>query len=192
MRTKLEKYVKGEINYTPIMNIFINNRTKDWYAELGKYIDETIDIDQVPDFAFYSKHRPKNNIATKIKGFLGDGNRFYFGIASMFVTSTLDENALKKMFGEPILHSEFGEGFDGEYDEETDDFLEPGIKESYASYFVNVGGSDFHIGYDHRGTRIEIGLSKPFSYERKPSDQLAESCLQSLKDLFDLYKKKCL
>lgn len=112
--------------------------------------------------------------------------------ASMFVTSTLDENALKKMFGEPILHSEFGEGFDGEYDEETDDFLEPGIKESYASYFVNVGGSDFHIGYDHRGTRIEIGLSKPFSYERKPSDQLAESCLQSLKDLFDLYKKKFL
>lgn len=70
MRTKLEKYVKGEINYTPIMNIFINNRTKDWYVELGKYIDETIDIDQVPDFSFYSKHRPKNNITTKIKGFL--------------------------------------------------------------------------------------------------------------------------
>lgn len=183
MRTKLEKYVKGEINYTPIMNIFINNRTKDWYAELGKYIDETIDINQVPDFAFCSKH-----YNAKFKGFLDD--RFYFGIASMFVTSTLDENALKKMFGEPILHSEFGEGFDGEYDEETDDFLESQIKESYASYFVNVGGSDFHIGYDHRGTRIEIGLSKP--YERKPSDQLSESCLQSLKDLFDFYKKKCL
>ena len=45
------------------------------------------------------------------------------------------------MFGKPLLHDEFGEGFDSEYDEETDEELEPEIKESYASYFVNVDGT---------------------------------------------------
>lgn len=191
MRDKLQKYINGEIFFTPIMNIMINNRSKDWYAELGKYIDESIDISKVPDFAFYEKNRPKN-IATKIKDFLSNDNRFYFGIASMFITSTLDESALKKMFGDPVLHNEFGEGFDGEWNEEEDGYDEPEIKESHASYFVNVAGQEFHIGYDHRGTRVEIGLDKKFNYNSDITDEQAEKCLEGLKKLFDLYKEKCL
>lgn len=192
MKDKLQKYMNGEIFFTPIMNIMINNRSKDWYAELGKYIDESIDISKVPDFAFYEKLRPKKNIATKIKDFLSNDSRFYFGIASMFITSTLDASALKKMFGEPVLHNEFGEGFDGDWNEDEDDYDEPEIKESHASYFVNVDGHEFHIGYDHRGTRVEVGLDKKFNYNSDITDEQAEKCLEGLKKLFDLYKEKCL
>jgi hypothetical protein len=192
MKDKLQKYMNGEIFFTPIMNIMINNRSKDWYAELGKYIDESIDISKVPDFAFYEKLRPKKNIATKIKDFLSNDSRFYFGIASMFITSTLDASALKKMFGEPVLHNEFGEGFDGDWNEDEDDYDEPEIKESHASYFVNVDGHEFHIGYDHRGPRVEVGLDKKFNYNSDITNEQAEKCLEGLKKLFDLYKEKCL
>ena len=190
MKDKLNSYIKGETFYTPILNIMVNNRSKDWYAELGKYIDDTIDITKVPDLAYCASHRPKNNIATKIKDFLSSDSRFYFNIASMFVTSTLDEKNLKKMFGEPLLHSEFGEGFEGEWNEEDDDFDEPEIKEDHASYFVNVGGTDLHIGYDHRGTRVEIGLDKKFDYDKGITDAEAERCLQALEKLVDLFKEK--
>jgi hypothetical protein len=169
------------------MNIMMNNRSKDWYAELGKYINETIDISKVPELVYYAQERPKN-IVTKIKDFLSNDSRFYFGISSMFITSVLDENNLRKMFGEPLFHSEFGEGFDGEWNEEECEYGEPEIKEDYASYFVNVGGTEFHIGYDHRGTKVEIGLDKEF--DRKPSDEQAQKCLNSLKGLVDLFKDK--
>ena len=94
------------------------------------------------------------------------------------------------MFGKPIFHDEFGEGFDGEYDEETDEELEPEIKESYASYFVNVDGTNFHIGYDHRGTGIEIEVPSKFNYDGNFSDEDAKKCFESLKKLVDLYKLK--
>jgi len=95
------------------------------------------------------------------------------------------------MFGKPLLHNEFGEGFDGVYDEETDQTGEPDIKESYASYFVNVGGTEFHIGYDHRGTGIEIEMSDKYQWSNKgSSDKDSERCFESLKKLVDLYKLK--
>ena len=90
------------------------------------------------------------------------------------------------MFGEPLLHDEFGEGFEGEYDEETDERGEPDIKESYASYFVNVGGVELHIGYDHRGTGIEIETDGEWDI----SDNKAKKCFDCLKKLVDLYKLK--
>ena len=191
MKDKLQKYMNDEIFFTPIMNIMFNNRSKDWYAELGKYIDESIDISKVPDFAFYEKFRPKKNIATKIKDFLSNDSRFYFGIASMFITSTLDASALKKMFGEPVLHNEFGEGFDGEFDEELDDYLEPEIKESYASYFVTINNVDIHIGYDHRGTDIEMNIGEKGNINYIPSDKDVELVFETLKKIVDLYKEKC-
>lgn len=190
MRDKLESYIKGESFYTPIMNIMLNNRSKNWYDEIGKYIDESIDITKFPDLAYCESHRPKNNIQTKVKNlFWSDG--FYFSISSMFFTSTLDEHNLRKMFGEPLLHDSFGEGFYGDYDEETDEYMEPEIKEMHASYFVNIGDSNFHIGYDHRGTRVEVGLDKKFDYELKIPKSMAEKCLEDLKKLVDRFKEKC-
>jgi len=190
MNQKLQDYTEGKIHYTPIMNLMMNNRSKDWYAELGKYIADTLDIEKIPHLSFFSdKLKEKKNIITKIKDFGSDGNRLYFSVSSFFLTSALDEEALKKMFGDPILHDEFGEGFEGEYDEESDEYEEPQIKESYASYFVNVGGVDFHIGYDHRGTRIEIDI--PFNMSGDVKDSEVQKCFDGLKALVDLFKEKC-
>jgi hypothetical protein len=43
--SKLKDYTSGKIHFTPIMNIMMNERTKDWYAELGKYITTKLDIE---------------------------------------------------------------------------------------------------------------------------------------------------
>lgn len=188
MKEKLEKYVKGEIHYTPLMNIFMNNRSKDWHSELGKYINEKLDIEEIPHLSYFAEelNKPKR-IVTKLKYFSSD-ERIYSSIAINFLTSVLDDKSLKNMFGEPILHSEFGEGFEGEWNEEIEDYDDSEIKEHYASYFVNVGDKELHIGYDHRGTDIEFGSK--FKLRGIPSDEEAKSCFESLKKIVDLYKSK--
>ena len=192
MEQKLKDYTGGKKNYTPIMNIIMNNRSENWYAELGKYITEELDIEKIPYLGFYAdKLKERKSVITKIKDFISPESRTYTSVAIHFLTGVLDEKALENMFGKPIFHDEFGEGFDGEYDEETDEELEPEIKESYASYFVNVDGTNFHIGYDHRGTNIEIEIPSKFNYDRNISDETAKKCFESLKKIVDLYKEKC-
>ena len=190
MRQKLQDYSQGKIHYTPIMNLMMNNRSKDWYSELGKYIVDNLDIEKIPELAFYTdKLKKQKTIVTKMKDYFNSPDRTFSSIAISFLTSALDEEALKKLFGDPILHDEFGEGFEGEYDEESDEYGEPQIKESYASYFVNVGGVDFHIGYDHRGTGIEIDI--PFNMSGDVKDSEVQKCFDGLKALVDLFKEKC-
>lgn len=193
MEQKLKDYTGGKTHYTPIMNIIMNNRSENWYAELGKYINETLDIEKIPYLGFYAdKLKERKSVITKIKDFISPESRTYTSVAIHFLTGVLDEKALENMFGKPIFHDEFGEGFDGEYDEETDEELEPEIKESYASYFVNVDGTEFHIGYDHRGTGIEIELPNKYQWSDKgSSDEDAKKCFESVKKLVDLYKEKC-
>lgn len=191
MEQKLKDYSGGKTNYIPIMNIMMNNRSVDWYAELGKYIVETLDIEKIPYLSFFvDKLKKEKSLITKIKDFVSPNNEIYSSIAIFFLTGALDSKSLENMFGKPLLHSEFGEGFDGEYDEETDEYGEPEIKESYASYFVNVGESEFHIGYDHRGTGIEIQKPSKFKWNGDISDKTAKKCFESLKKLVDLYKIK--
>jgi hypothetical protein len=193
MEQKLKDYTGGKTHYTPIMNIIMNNRSENWYAELGKYINETLDIEKIPYLSYFSeKLKKEKSLITKIKDFVSPNEQIYTSIAISFLTGGLDEKALENMFGKPIFHDEFGEGFDGEYDEETDEELEPEIKESYASYFVNVDGTEFHIGYDHRGTGIEIELPNKYQWSDKgSSDEDAKKCFESVKKLVDLYKEKC-
>ena len=192
MEQKLKDYTNDNIYYTPIMNIMMNNRSENWYAELGKYITENLDIEKIPYLSYFSdKLKKEKNLITKIKDFVSPNNQTYTSIAISFLTGGLDEKSLENMFGKPLLHDEFGEGFDGEYDEETDEELEPEIKESYASYFVNLSGNNFHIGYDHRGTGIEIELPNKFQWSNKGSSDLdAKKCFDSLKKIVDLYKLK--
>jgi hypothetical protein len=191
MEQKLKDYTKGKTHYTPVMNIIMNNRSENWYAELGKYITETLDIEKIPYLGFYAdKLKERKSIITKIKDFISPESRTYTSVAIHFLTGVLDEKALENMFGKPIFHDEFGEGFDGDYDEENDEYGEPEIKESYASYFVNVDGANFHIGYDHRGTGIEIEVPSKFNYDGNFSDEDAKKCFESLKKLVDLYKLK--
>jgi hypothetical protein len=191
MENKLKNYTGGKIHYTPIANIIMNNRSKNWYAELGKYIAENLDIQKIPYLSFLAeKLKKEKSLITKIKDFVSSNDKIYSSIAIFFLTGALDSNALENMFGKPLLHSEFGEGFDGEYDEETDEYGEPEIKEYYASYFVNVDGTEFHIGYDHRGTGIEIQKPSKFKWNGNISDETAKKCFESLKKLVDLYKLK--
>jgi hypothetical protein len=191
MEQKLKDYSKDKTHYTPIMNIIMNNRSEDWYAELGKYITETLDIEKIPYLSYFSeKLKKEKSLITKIKDFVSPNNQTYTSITISFLTGGLDEKALENMFGKPIFHDEFGEGFDGEYDEETDEYGEPEIKEYYASYFVNVDGTNFHIGYDHRGTGIEIEVPSKFNYDGNFSDEDSKKCFESLKKLVDLYKLK--
>lgn len=189
MNQKLKDYTEGKSNFTSILGILMNNQSKKWYTELGKYIVDTLDTQKIPELEFYiDKLKNQKKIITKIKDYFDSSERTYSSIAILFTTSILDEFSLKKMFGDPIFHDEFGEGFDGEWNEELDDYDEPEIEESYASYFVNIGGLDFHIGYDHRGTGIEINIPVDANYNVTDSD--AQKCFESLKLLVDLYKKK--
>lgn len=192
MENKLKDYISGKTHYTPIMNIMLNSRTTgNWYAKLGVYITETLDIEKIPYLGFYvDKLKERKGIITKIKDFVSPESRTYTSIAIHFLTGVLDEKALEKMFGKPYFHSEFGEGFEGEYDEEADEYGEPEIEESYASYIVNVGDTYFHIGYDHRGTNIEVEVPKGFEYNTIVSDAEGRRCFEALKKLVDLYKEK--
>lgn len=61
----------------------------------------------------------------------------------MTLIADIDKKIMKKMWGNPLFHSEFGEGFGRK------------SKSTFASYFVEIDGFKFHIGYDHRGTSIE-------------------------------------
>ncbi len=151
------------------MNILLNDRTKDWYSEIGKYLVSVYNGDLPGDLSYFKDKLKNKNLPKKTIDVYGS-------IGSMFLTSTLDESAMLKIFGPGLYHDEFGEGFDGEYDEETDDYLEPDIKESYLSYFVEINNKKFHIGFDHRGTGIETEQMEP------------KELLYCIKSLIDLYK----
>ena len=65
----------------------------------------------------------------------------------------MNATALEPIFGKPLFHSRFGEGW------RTGD--DGGHKtKRYASYFLEICGITVHIGYDHRGTRVDIGPYK--------------------------------
>ena len=94
MQDKLNDYVGGKLKFTPISNILMNDRTKDYYSEIGKYINDTLEISDIPSLSFFES-KPKMKFSS---------------IGIFFLTATLDEEALKNMFGEPIFHNKFGEG----------------------------------------------------------------------------------
>lgn len=165
METKLSDYVSGKTNYVRMMTIALS-RVPSIYDELGSYIEEKLDMES---------------------HFGADYRKFIGNIAVYFLTSQLDPDSLKKMFGEPILHNEFGEGFYGK----NGKYLK---KWQYASYFVKVGNLNLHIGYDHRGTNIEVesSASTPHGSPRRMSfsDDFIGECLNSLKTIVDLYVDK--
>lgn len=163
---KLEAYLSnnptGNLDLWSNMNTLINDRTTDWYNHLGEFgynyykqsgkNDPTMNhyIDMVDrDLKKRSKNRLNPFKKRSIRG-------PYSFLGTLLMTS-LDREVLKKMFGDdPIYHDEFGEGFEREYNEELDDYEEPEIPHAYASYFVEVNGHTFHLGYDHRGVSIEV------------------------------------
>ena len=64
-KIKLKEYTSGKLKLTPILNIMMNERTKNWYSELGKYIAETLDIEKIPHLKYFAdklKERDKSII----------------------------------------------------------------------------------------------------------------------------------
>lgn len=175
MKNKLEKYVKGELDYTPILN-FIHKKPE-LYEILGEYAYINIFNKNLPDkLKMFDEWINPKSLIKKVSVF-SDKKRAYSSLAIMLLThSDFVIDKLKEVYGEPIYHDEFGEGFEGEYDEETDEESEPDIKESFASYFVTIDGVDFHIGYDHRGLTIEAKKGASIDNLIKALEKFIEIC----------------
>jgi hypothetical protein len=177
MKDKLKEYVEGNMNYTPIFNI-LNDLSKNWYAEIGKYIFNKFD-GKLPKELKSFEDKIKENKKKFIKNIHTNDNdkeRTFLSIGILFLTSTLNKQSLIDMFGNPLMHNEFGEGFEhNKYK-----------GHQFASYFVNIDGYELHIGYDHRGTCIEIedGLIYP-SFQFPPQKLFEVIC-----KIVDLYKEK--
>lgn len=172
LNSELQKYINGEINYTPLTNIFLpygKKIKKNHYNELGKHICDIFDGKLPKELIYFEdaiKEIDKDDVYS-----------VYSSILIFFLTSVITPEILKKLFDEPIYHSEFGEGFYGEYDDETDEYGESDITESYASYFVKIEGVKFHIGYDNRGTNVEV-----------ESTENAENTSNAIKKLINMVK----
>lgn len=127
-----KEYLDGDLHLVNIINILMNDMKNKWYSKIGEYFIETVGLD------FLEKNHP--SIRENIKNNRDNILRF---IGILFITGYLNEQNLKKMFGEPIKHSEFGEGFERKR------------KYECCSYFVEVNGNILHITFDQRGTSIE-------------------------------------
>jgi hypothetical protein len=181
MKDKLKDYIEGKSQYTPQMNIMLNagDRPGDLYKKLGEYIDSTIDISNELNLKFFAeqlKEEKDKSFLKSVKNLLSPKMSAFSSVAIFFLTASLNDETLRKMFGEPIFHNHFGEGFDDRR-----------RKKTFASYFVNVDGIDLHIGYDQRGTCVEFGtVYEGEAYTKETEDK----ALSVLKCLVDLYKEK--
>jgi hypothetical protein len=135
------------------INPAVQNLLNDTNGEVGKYFVDLFDGKLPGRLSFYDDKIRDLGVIDKLSG---KSDRVYNTIGIFLFTSVFDDDVLQKLFGDPLFHDEFGEGFEGEYDEETDEYTEPENKYGFASYFVEIDGVKFHIGYDHRGTTMEV------------------------------------
>lgn len=157
----LRRYIDDEFHLMNSMNFLINNRDQNWLDKIGKYFLDKIEGIDIKNTPLESYDLLLNRKRKKGEDFHSEG--------IFFITSFLNEDALKLMFGNPIFHSEFGEGFDDDrnYD--------------YCSYFLEIDRHIIHIGYDHRGTAIELEGSLD-----------APEVFEIIKSIIDLYIEKVL
>ncbi len=154
---KLQEYLDGKLNLTPILNILMNDRKTDWYSRIGEYFLEKMGKD------FFGEEH--SFLFDKMNGSKKDKESSLRMLGIYFITTYLDEKSLKKMFGNPICHDHFGEGFERKR------------KYSFCSHIVEIDGQTLHIGYDHRGTVIEC------------EKMTSENVLNIIRKLIDLYKE---
>lgn len=129
-------------HYTHNMNTLgndPNSRYGKWFNIIGRVILNKFKNYKSkpvpPQFSIYLDKKYTNNSRAKTSLYI-------------FFTTTLEE-ILSEKLGEPLYHDIFGEGFDDKK-----------IKFSYASYFLESNGVQMHLGYDHRGSSIEVDNSK--------------------------------
>lgn len=153
---ELQDYVSGKFTLTPIMNILMNDYTKEWCGLIGKYFLEQYGEENLGEHKILFDRLKSGNKKDK--------ETSYRMLGIYFLTYYLDENSLKEMFGNPICHREFGEGFRRKR------------KYEYCSYFVDINGHKAHIGYDERGTSMEV-----------EKDLSPNEVFEMIKELIDKY-----
>ena len=141
--TEYPQIIEKNAYYSHVLNILGNDRTEKyghWYSLISKAIlNKLKTMEEIP-FPF-NILVTKDNIDTLPEDRL-------FSIFSFF-TCYMNKPMIKK-FGQPLYHSEFGEGFDN-----------PKLKKYlYASYFIEVSGVEMEIGWDNRGSTIRVDDSK--------------------------------
>lgn len=166
-------YLKGDVIYTNIINILFDPR-RAWVAGIGEYIYNKYN-GNLPSFFDYYENKIKGEKVLSPE----ELDNMYRSMGISFMTSLMYGDALENMFGEPILTDEYGEGFDDDVNFDN--------KYSYASYFVEINVQTFHIGYDHRGTGIELKVDQ---HKYKYSLDEIEKVFNSMKKMVDLYKDK--
>lgn len=176
MIEKLKDYCDGKIDLINQLNIILKDMSRDWYSDVGHYIYDTFN-GKLPHSLILFKDTIGNSksLISKVPKFGKQLERTYSSLCIFFITGSLDDKSLRKMFGEPIYHNEFGEGF---HNEDEDDET-PVITHHFASYFVTVNEHPIHIGYDHRGTSVEV-----------PSSLTQLEVCDIIKSLVDIYKQK--
>ena len=157
------------------MNVFINNRDRDWYAEIGGYVREVFSDKLIGNLSFFNeKINKKPNL---IKRFTDNKKDINNSIGIFFTTSELGKDNLRKMFGDPLVHKQFGEG---------------GIKGGkYASYFININDKIVHLGYDHRGTSIEVEIEGSINDVYNYTKDQSEEYFNIIKKIVDIYYSTC-
>lgn len=152
----LDKYVSGESQYSNHMNMLMSSSSfnKEYYSLLGKYfidsflsasISQTSNIFKLIDYYINSLKDPFKSSKQK--------KDLYRTIGIVFICEVLNEETLDKIFGEVLYHNEFGEGFSNDTEDDDSEKICPF---EYGSYFETVGNVKLHIGFDHRGTSIEV------------------------------------
>ena len=169
---KLKDYVNGKIHYTALMNFM--NQKLDLFDIIGEYAYNK-DNNIFKKFGLSDDFFKSDSLITKMDIFNKKKRQYNFLGILLLTDNNFASEKLKEIYSEPIFHNEFGEGFEGEYNEETDEYDDPDIKESFASYFITIKNVDFHIGYDHRGLSIEV---------KKGTD--INDLIESLKEFVDI------
>lgn len=158
----LKKYMNNQIDVTHSMNVLMNVKNADYFVHIGEYFLNACEkTNKSTDEIEFSR-----NIGRKKAGKKRDNFR---SVAIYFITSFLNRESLEKMFGPPVYHNEFGEGFDEE----------DNINYNCLSYFIEINNDYYHITNDHRGTSVEV-----------PREGDPEKIVNDIKELIDLYIEK--
>jgi len=149
---KFQSYMDGEFEVTHIINHLIDNI--EMFSELGEYLRNVAPDDWDP---MGIRMLPMDDSLA--------GNRF---LGMTFFTSFLNEDILEKVFGIPINHSEFGEGFETNRDYR------------FSSYIIEINGHLYHVGYDHRGTTFEPDVTTSYDDVMKDAKSLIDYIFEKI------------
>lgn len=129
-----------------------------WHAQLGKFIYDTYGENMPQEFKklqeIISKEIHDKSITSK-------GADKLDTLTICYLANYLNTPVLEPVFGKPLFHNRFGEGWFTEEDGSLTIRCKGGHPEkNHASYFLEICGIKVHIGYDHRGTQVDIGQYK--------------------------------